>query len=146
MHLTPTQPEERNDYSCAGLPHPHALRGLELFNQGNYFQAHESLEEAWRAETGPVRNLYQGILQIGVAYYHILRGNYRGAVNLLRRGCNHLEGFPDVCRGINIAQLRANARVVAQTLQRLGPESIRSFNPGLLKQVIFDAAAYKQQK
>jgi len=144
MPHTPSHPEERNDYPCVGLLHPQALLGLELFNQGNYFQAHESLEEAWRAETGPARNLYQGILQIGVAYYHILRGNYRGAVNLLQRGCNHLKGFPDVCRGINVAQLRADARVVDEALHRLGPEGIRYFNPDLFKQVIFDNAAYKQ--
>ena len=146
MPPTPSHPEDRKEPPCVGLPHSHALRGLELFNQGNYFQAHESLEEAWRAETGAVRNLYQGILQIGVAYHHILRENYRGAVNLLRRGCNRLEGFPDICRGINVAQLRADARAVDQILQRLGPEGIRYFNPGLLKQVIFDSAAYKQQK
>jgi uncharacterized protein len=50
---------------CMGALPPLALRGLELFNQGEYFEAHEALELAWREETGPVRELYRGILQIG---------------------------------------------------------------------------------
>jgi len=36
-------------------------------------------EMAWRQETGPIRELYRGILQVSVAYYHLLHKNYAGA-------------------------------------------------------------------
>ena len=112
--------DETSKDLCLSSIHPQALLGIKLFNQREYFEAHEALEVAWRAEAGPDRDLYQGILQIGVAYYHILRGNYRGAVNLLRRGCQHLYPYPDVCKGIDLAQLRLDAHSVDQVLRRLG--------------------------
>ncbi len=37
------------------------------------------------AESGPVRDLYRAILQVGVAYYHITRGNHAGGLRMLRR-------------------------------------------------------------
>ena len=51
---------------CNEPLHPKAVEGLELFNRGHYFEAHEALEAAWREETHPVRELYRGILQAGV--------------------------------------------------------------------------------
>ena len=135
-----------NKDPCLGSIHPQALLGIRLFNQRAYFEAHEALEEAWRAEAGPARYLYQGILQIGVAYYHILHGNYRGAVNLLRRGCQHLNPYPDVCKGIDLAQLRLDARNVDQVLRRLGPEGIKSFDQDLFKPIRYNLSTHIQQK
>jgi hypothetical protein len=55
------------------------IHGLEEFNAGQYFEQHETLELVWRAEMRPVRELYRGILQIGVACLQIERGNAVGA-------------------------------------------------------------------
>jgi predicted metal-dependent hydrolase len=55
-------------------------QGIELINQQEYFAAHEVLELAWRAERGPIRQLYQGLLQAGVGYYHLYRKNLSGAL------------------------------------------------------------------
>ncbi len=71
---------------CVELPPPQLLKGVEQFNRGEYFEQHETLELLWRAETRPVRQLYQGILQIGVAFYHLQRCNYHGVVYMLTRG------------------------------------------------------------
>ena len=56
---------------CQDLPPPQLLEGVEQFNRGEYFEQHETLELLWRAETRSVRRLYQGILQVGVAFYHL---------------------------------------------------------------------------
>jgi predicted metal-dependent hydrolase len=94
-----------------GIPtlHPRALAGLRLFNDGEYFTAHEELEAAWRAEKGPIRDLYQGILQVGVACYHLERGNYRGALKVIRGSRERLAGFPDEVSGIQLAEVKADA-------------------------------------
>jgi len=70
---------------CSAPLHPQAAEGLRLFNAGKYFEAHEALEDAWNAETGRVRELYRGILQIAVVYLHVTRGNYNGAVKVYGR-------------------------------------------------------------
>lgn len=52
---------------------------------GNYCNCHDALEEAWRRDERPGRELYQGLLQVGIAYYQIERGNTRGALKMLLR-------------------------------------------------------------
>ncbi len=123
--------------ACEGEIPPLVINGLELFNQGEYFEAHEVLEAAWRAEEGPVRELYRGILQISVAYYHLLRGNYTGASKMFFRSRNWLRPFPDRCRGIDLARFRQDYAQVEEQLRRLGPEHIRHFDRSLLKPIHF---------
>ena len=86
-----------------------AIKGLEAFNNGDYFLAHEFLEEAWKNDRTDGRNLYQGILQIAVAYYHIMNLNYRGAMKMFQRSRKWLDPLPDICRGIDVAKLRSDA-------------------------------------
>ena len=120
---------------CNAPLHPQAAHGLRLFNEGQYFEAHEALEEAWNAEQGKVRDLYRGILQIAVVYLHITRGNYNGAVKVYRRSQRWMQGWPEVCRGIQVDQLQKDARVVIEEVERLGMERIREFDQSLLKPV-----------
>ena len=75
-------------------------------------------------EPGPVRQLYQGVLQVGIAYYQITRGNGRGALKMLLRSIQWLAPLPDVCQGINVAQLRADAAAVRAELERVGEDGI----------------------
>lgn len=90
---------------------PQALRvGVHLFNAGEFFECHEVLEDLWREEQGPIRELYQAILQVGVGFYHLGRGNYRGAVNLLGYGIARLERVPPDAHGLDVAALLLAAR------------------------------------
>ncbi len=126
----PIQPDD----CFAPLP-PAALRGLQLFNVGEFFEAHEALEDAWREERGPIRVLYQAILQVAVTYLHIQHGNYEGGLQLSERARLKLELWPDTCRGVDIACLRHDLALVVETLTRLGPAHISAFNQGLFKAV-----------
>lgn len=89
--------------------HPRAVKGIELFNQKKFFDAHEELELAWRDEKSQLRDLYRGILQIGVAYYHIQRRNFSGAKKLLKRSQRWLQPFSGIYLGININKLKRDA-------------------------------------
>ena len=55
------------------------LKAIEEFNRGDWFQAHETLEELWVGEKGELRDLYQGLLQLAVALHHWRHGNFKGA-------------------------------------------------------------------
>ncbi len=120
---------------CNASIHPQAVQGLRLFNAGEYFEAHEALETAWKHEPGKVRDLYRGILQIAVVYLHIRRGNYAGAMKVHARSQKWLKDWPDVCRGIQVEELRKNAEVVIAEIKRLGRENIGEFDISLLKPV-----------
>ena len=111
---------------------PQLLSGIELFNQRQYFECHEVIEEAWREEPGPIREMYQGILQIGVACYHLQRQNRRGALKLLERGIPKIARFAPVCMGLNLGKLLIEARLLQQKLIHSGPDWPQTFDDNLL--------------
>jgi hypothetical protein len=125
--------------SCGEELSPLALKGLALFNQGEYFKAHELLEEAWNEEQSAGRELYRAILQVAVAYLQIERGNYNGAVKMFWRLRQWIEPLPDRCRGVDVARLREDARYVYDELIALGKDGI-----GELDRVLLRAVSYKE--
>lgn len=131
---------------CAAPLHPQAAEGLRLFNAGEYFEAHEALEEAWNEEEGKVRDLYRGILQIAVVYLHITRRNYNGAVKVYSRSQKWLKDWPQVCRGIDVSQLRRDAEAAINEVVRLGIENIAEFDNSLLKPVQWRANPGQEKK
>lgn len=128
-------PNERTPEDCAGVPHPKAIEGMRLFNEGKFFEAHEELELAWREETGSIRDLYRGILQVAVTYLHITRGNYDGAIKVYRRSLKWTQSWGDVCRGIHVKKLRDDAENVMKEVERLGKERIGDFDVSLFQPI-----------
>ena len=94
---------------CAESPPALLLDGIAQFNRGEFFEQHETLEDLWRSEPRGVRELYQGILQIGVAMYHIKRRNHHGTIYMLTRGSNYLRPFTPTCQSVDVAHLLAQA-------------------------------------
>ncbi|MCX8061663.1 MAG: DUF309 domain-containing protein [Anaerolineales bacterium] len=109
--------------------------GIQLFNEGKFFEAHEHLELAWRAESSLKRYLYIGILQAGVAYYHIQRRNYRGALKVIARSRRWLNLLPQWCGGVNIGKLREDLDHVEKEVRRLGPLGLDRFDENLFCQL-----------
>jgi predicted metal-dependent hydrolase len=99
---------------CEGAIHPEAIKGMELFNAGEYWLAHEHLETAWNEESGAVRELYRAVLQTAVIYLHITRVNYKGAVKVYGRIQKWITPWPEVCRGIEIGRLRQDMEMLLQ--------------------------------
>ena len=125
------------EHSCQESLTGKALEGIRLYNQGEYFEAHEALEAAWRQDHTPGRELYQGILQVGIAYLQIQRGNYTGALKMFMRARQRLDPLPDNCRGVQVAQLRQDAERAWTALKALGRENIATFDRSLFKPVTF---------
>ena len=121
---------------CSGDLHPLALKGIQFFNRELFFEAHEELELAWRDEPGPIRDLYRGILQVGLGYYHILRCNFPGGVKMFLRCRGWLAPYPNFCRGIDVERLRQDYQRAEIELLRLGPERISEFNRALIRPVL----------
>ena len=121
--------------SCAGEPPAELRRAVAQFNCGEFFECHETLEALWLAEPGPLRRLYQGILQVGVAFHHQRRGNYRGTMNLLASGIGYLQPFAPACLGIDVQAVVDGAIRCYDTLLALGPERIGEFDGALIPRV-----------
>ena len=119
--------EEPNEGVPAELPEL-ALKGMEEFNKGEFYECHEYLEEAWMQEPGRVRFLYQGILQVGVGFYHLKNGNWRGATGLLRNGTARLKEFEPETLGIDVARLVRECERCLRELEELGRDRVGEFD------------------
>jgi predicted metal-dependent hydrolase len=121
-------PPLREVAGCTETPPDLLVRGVEQFNHGEYWECHETLEGLWMAELRPVRDMYQGILQIGIAFHHLRKDNYSGCVKMLRRALPRLRGFPEVCQGVPLGRLARAARQVHDQVVALGPAHLDQFD------------------
>ena len=89
-------------------------RGVALFNDGEYFLAHEALEDAWRETHGPERQSMQGLVQAAVGMHHFSSGNLVGARGVLARALRNLENCPALYSGVDVAALRPELGAILQ--------------------------------
>jgi predicted metal-dependent hydrolase len=113
---------------CDEPPPPLLLKGIDQFNEGEYFEQHETLEQLWRAEPREVRRLYQGILQIGVAFHHLKHLNHHGTVYMLTRGARYLLPFAPRCQRVDVGGLLEAAGRALKEVERLGPARLAEFD------------------
>ncbi len=121
--------------ACEKPLHAHAEEGIRLFNEGNYFVAHEELEDAWHIEPDPDRRLYQGILQAGLTYLHARNGNARGVFSMYDRSQVWLGPWPDLCRTIDVGRLKADLNRLVDEVRRLGAERLKELDESLFTKI-----------
>jgi len=81
-------------------------RGIALFNEGRYWEAHEAWEEVWTLDRrGPERSFYKGLIQVAAGCLHYLRGNRRGTLNKWRGGAAYLREVPPLHQGVRVGDL-----------------------------------------
>ncbi len=84
-------------------------KGIELFNSGRYWDAHEAWEHEWTPDrTGPDSGFYKGLIQVAAGCLHYQRQNRRGAVNKWRSGADYLRPYLPAHRGVRLAELVAS--------------------------------------
>ncbi len=80
--------------------------GVREFNDGLYFECHESLEDLWNGVRGPSRDFFQGLIQVSVAFLHLARSNPAGAQSTLGRALKRLSAYPDRYYGFDLGAYR----------------------------------------
>ena len=96
-------------------------RGLEEIRVGRYFEAHEELEQAWRAAEAEERDFFQGLVHVAVAWYQAGRGRPIATARQLEKAARRLGPFAPVHRGVDVAGVleqvdAARARVAEGSL------------------------------
>ena len=88
-------------------------RWIELIECGEYFTAHEVLEDVWRAASPDERDFFQGLVHVAVAWYQAERGNRVGCGRQLEKAARRLSSYSPVHRGLDVADLVDQVRVAA---------------------------------
>jgi uncharacterized protein len=102
---------------------------IDQFNNREWFECHETLEELWMGERGMPRDFYQGILQIAVALHHWRNGNFVGAMKLLETGVEFLDRVDQIYMKADVAGLAADSRRLREKLDTLGKDRMAEADP-----------------
>ena len=88
------------------------LRGLDEYDKGEYFEAHEAWEDLWSDYNFSDRQFIQGLIQLSVSFVHLGNGNLTGAKNLLKKCQQKFEDYNGMHRDINLLDLKSSIEVV----------------------------------
>lgn len=120
----------RRSYSkgLAGILQKAAL----LWQHRLFFEFHELLEEVWMQWRGPERRFLQGLIQLGVAFYHIQRNNYRGTISMFQNGLAKVEPHTPRYCGVELTKFLERVDNCRRAVARLGPGHCHEFDWNLV--------------
>lgn len=143
MTLEAPRPRRKKQLVYKVVTVPGSFRqACDEFNAGLFFETHETLEELWQQERGPVRDLYKGLIQVAVAYVHISRNNHFGADRLFRTALAYLAPYrADGAMGWDVDQIMTIAEEAHRRVNELGKGQVYKFDFSLRPNYEFDSAA-----
>ncbi len=103
------------------------LEGLQLFNDEDFYECHDVLEELWADVEGESKRFYQGLIQAAVALFHFGNENLGGARKLYVSSMGYLEDYGPTHMGIDLDRFRADMQVCFAKLLEAGdkyPEGV----------------------
>jgi hypothetical protein len=121
----------RLDWSGGAL-----AEGLRCYRAEEFFLAHEHWEGVWLQAQEPEKTFLQALIQTAAAFYHLQRGNRKGAGSLLRAALRRLEPHEVSFGGVKVELLRdrleawASALEVEGAIQLAVPEIPLEDSPG----------------
>ncbi len=92
-------------------------RGIQLFNDGQFFACHEVLEQAWTVESGPRKLFLQALIHVAVGLYHCHCGNLTGARGQLEKALGKLASYLPSYECIDTRVLYADALAVVNDIK-----------------------------
>jgi predicted metal-dependent hydrolase len=89
--------------------------------RGEYFEAHEELELAWRAAAAEERDFFQGLVHVTVAWYQAGRDRPTACASQLGKARRRLAAYAPEHRGVDVGSVleqvdAAAARVATGSL------------------------------
>ena len=98
-------------------------KGLNEYEKGDYFEAHEAWEDLWSDYNFRDRKFIQGLIQLSVSFVHISNGNMIGARNLLKKCQDKFSEYNGIHREININELKFAIEAVSLTYENMKESS-----------------------
>lgn len=73
------------------------------FNRGDYFEAHDVLEDLWLGvRSDPIARFHQALIQLAGAFVHLRKNRLRPADALFRLASQNLERYRPVCERLDV--------------------------------------------
>jgi hypothetical protein len=131
--------DERDAYLEAQTPEALLQLGIDLYNAGHYWNAHEAWEQVWLDSERELRGFYQGLIQITAAFVHVTREEFPGAIRLLDAGIEKLEKYPATFMDVQLGTLVTGAKAARSRLWALGEKRVAEFDRALIPRIETEA-------
>ncbi len=92
-------------------------KGIEYFNSGYFFEAHDTFEEIWMDERGEGVHFYQGLVQLATGFYHLKMDNLKGAESQLNKGITKLKKYKPQYQNLELTELSNQVSVCIDSIQ-----------------------------
>ncbi len=116
-------------------------KGIQYFNDCDFFEAHETWEELWTEYRGSARRFYQGLIQVAVALHHFGNGNIRGAKKVYLSSLAYLQDFRPTYNGLDLdAFLAQYERCFTAVLESTEEFPRLDIDPELIPEIHLDPA------
>jgi len=113
--------------------------GIKKFNEGEFFDCHDILEDIWFGIRGSSRNFYQGLIQVAVGFYHItVRENPKGALSQLRKGTDKLKEYKPEFNGVELEHLLEKINECIVLIEKSNDAEHKKFPRKKIPKIEFD--------
>ena len=110
-------------------------KGIRQFNERDFFQAHETLEDLWHEYRDSDRVFLQALIQLAAGLYHLDAGNWRGARSQISKGLQKLALFGPSHQRIDVRTLAVHVKVCLDTVERIEAGEVPSFDVSAFPQI-----------
>jgi predicted metal-dependent hydrolase len=108
---------------------------VDEFNDGYYFESHETLEGLWMVTPFPDRDFFQAIIQLAASFVHVARGEYPGILKLLDAAAAKLSRFTPERFDVDVTALLADTERVRAEVAALGPRRFTEWDESRVPQI-----------
>ena len=107
------------------------LAGIALFNRGEFFEAHEEMEEAMNLLENDAGDweFCLGLLRAAVANHKLTQGEHSSAIFHLRAALKFLSTYPDRHRGVKLREFRSALTTELSRLESKSGSAPSAFLP-----------------
>ena len=95
--------------------------GIHLFNEHEFFEAHEVWEDVWNMAYGVKHEFYQGMIQCAVALEHYRRSNPRGVLSLFKSYNKKFVNVPHTFMGLDVKTFLSQMHAVLRPVLEANP-------------------------
>lgn len=90
--------------------------GIRLFNEEEFFDCHDVLEELWSECQGEEKKFIQGLIQAAIALFHFGNENFGGAKKLYISARKNLDPYGGDYMGLELNRFLADFQACFQEL------------------------------
>ena len=98
--------------------------GLDAFNQGLYYDAHEHFENAWRNTPGEEREFFRAFLHLSGGFYRLTQNRPGAARKFFTHAEKWFIRFPDQLYGFDLGWIRNHLQHLIRSIDRNIPSEL----------------------